>query len=84
MSVFKTGSMAFYLQKYYAKDWIDNTMIFLEVEDVNRTWNDLVSLDLPSKYEGVKLIPIRYEDWGSECFLHDPAGVLWHIGSFKK
>ncbi|MEJ7559981.1 MAG: hypothetical protein WKF66_16835 [Pedobacter sp.] len=29
LSVFKTGDLAFYLQDYYAKEWIENTMIFL-------------------------------------------------------
>lgn len=84
MSVFKTKDLAFYLQDAYVRDWIDNTMIFLEVEDVGRFWNELLALDLPAKYEGVKLTPIREYDWGSECFMHDPSGVLWHFGEFSK
>ncbi|MEP6796163.1 MAG: glyoxalase [Saprospiraceae bacterium] len=83
-SVFKTQSLAFYLQNAYVKDWIDNTMIFLEVVDVRRFWNELILLDLPSKYENVKLVPIREYDWGRECFVHDPSGILWHIGEFRK
>ena len=82
MSVFKTGNMAFYLQDAYVKDWIENTMIFMEVDDVNRFYNELSALDLTTKYK-VKLSPIKYEDWGNECFLHDPAGNLWHFGQFK-
>ncbi|MFC0516003.1 glyoxalase [Mucilaginibacter angelicae] len=82
MSVFKTGQLAFYLQNGYVKDWVDNTMIFLEVDDVARYWNELLALDLPSKYKGVKLTPIRVEHWGRECFLHDPSGILWHFGEF--
>ncbi|WPV01123.1 glyoxalase [Mucilaginibacter sp. cycad4] len=82
MSVFKTGQLAFYLQKAYVKDWIDNTMLFLEVDDVARYWNELLTLDLPSKYAGVRLTPIRVEQWGRECFLHDPSGILWHFGEF--
>ncbi|MEO8406790.1 MAG: VOC family protein [Chitinophagaceae bacterium] len=85
MSYFKTGSMGFYLQNAYVKDWIDNTMIFLEVDDVDRYWNELTALDLPAKYKGkVKLSPIRIEHWGKECFLHDPSGILWHFGEFSK
>ena len=83
MSVFETGSMAFYLQDYYTKEWIENTMIFLEVDDVDRYYKELLALNLPEKYEGVKLTPIRDLDWGKECFLHDPSGVLWHFGEFK-
>ncbi len=82
MSVFKTGGMAFYLQDAYVKDWVDNTMIFLEVDDVVRFWDELLALDLPAKYQNVRLTPIRVNDWGRECFVHDPSGILWHFGEF--
>jgi len=84
MSVFKKDQIAFYLQRAFVKDWIDNTMIFSEVEDMDLFWKELVSLHLTDKYEGVKLTPIRNEDWGRECFLHDPSGILWHFGIFHK
>lgn len=82
MSVFKTEGLAFYLQDAYVQDWIDNLMIFLEVEDVTRYWNELITLNLTSKYKSAKLIPVKEYDWGKECFIHDPSGVLWHIGEF--
>lgn len=84
MSVFKVNNIAFYLQQAYVKDWIDNTMMFVEVDDVDRYFNDLLALDLPAKYAGAKLTPVRRESWGSECFLHDPSGILWHFGAFSK
>jgi len=84
MSYFKTQGLGFYLQDADVKDWIDNTMIFMEVEDVDQYWNELVSLDLPAKYKNVRLTPIRKYDWGRECFLHDPSGILWHFGEFSK
>jgi len=82
MSLFKTGTMGFYLQAAYVRDWVDNTMVFLEVEDVNRFWDELQALDLPSRYKGVRMEPVRVLDWGRECFLHDPSGILWHFGEF--
>jgi len=81
-SVFKINQLAFYLQDYYVKDWIDNSMIFLEVDDVDRYWQELQALNLPEKYEGVRLTPIKTDYWGRECFLHDPSGILWHFGAF--
>ena len=83
MSYFKAGEIGFYLQNYYVQEWIDNLMIFLEVDDVDRYWNELLALNLMGKYENVKLTPIRNEDWGRECFLNDPSGVLWHFGQFN-
>jgi len=84
MSVFKLGELAFYLQNYYAQEWVDNTMLFLEVDDADRYYKELLALNLPSKYAGAKLTPVRVDTWGKECFLHDPSGVLWHFGEFFK
>lgn len=83
MSLFKTGQTGFYLQNAYVKDWIDNSMIFLEVEDVDQHWKELSALDLTTKYQGVRLTGIRKYDWGQECFMHDPSGILWHFGQFN-
>ncbi|MET0463245.1 MAG: glyoxalase [Chitinophagaceae bacterium] len=84
LSYFGTQGFGFYLQNAYVKDWVDNTMLFWEVEDVDRQWDELVALDLSSKYENVRLLPVRDDSWGRECFLHDPSGILWHFGEFKK
>lgn len=83
MSYFYSGSFGFYLQDAFVKDWIDNTMVFMEVEDVHHFWTELVSLKLTEKYENVKIVPIRTLDWGKECFVHDPSGILWHFGTFN-
>jgi catechol 2,3-dioxygenase-like lactoylglutathione lyase family enzyme len=84
MSYFKvTDTLGFYLQNAYVKDWVDNTMIFLEVNDVDVYWQELKNLGLHLKYEGVRLTPIKYDVWGKECFLHDPSGILWHFGAFN-
>ena len=84
MSLFKNGVLGFYLQDAYVKDWIDNTMVFLEVADVEKYWQQLLALGLPEKYPGVRLVPIQHHTWGRECFVHDPSGVLWHFGEFTK
>ncbi|MET3535154.1 VOC family protein [Chryseobacterium limigenitum] len=82
LSLFKKQDIAFYLQNAYVKDWIENTMLFIEVENVNDFWKNLLTLNLTEKYDGIKLIPIRTMDWGKECFVHDPSGILWHFGEF--
>ena len=81
-SHFTTDGLGFYLQDANVKDWIDNTMVFLEVEDVERYWEELLTLRLTDKYENVRLVPVREMHWGKECFIHDPSGILWHIGEF--
>ncbi len=83
MCFFQRNDLGFYLQSAYVKDWVDNTMIFLEVEDPDEELERLKSLELVDKYKGVRLSEMVHHDWGKEFFLHDPSGILWHIGSFK-
>jgi hypothetical protein len=83
LSYFKIeDNIGFYLQDAYLKDWVDNTMLFIEVENVEQHYNKLKNLELEQKYKDVRLIPVKKEAWGSECFLHDPSGILWHFGAF--
>jgi hypothetical protein len=84
MSLFLKQGMGFYLQDAYVKDWVDNTMVFLEVENAEKYYDEVLALDLPGKYGEVRLIPMRHEAWGKEFFLHDPSGILWHFGEFFK
>tara|TARA_Y100000782_G_scaffold32744_1_gene36306 strand:- start:15 stop:374 length:360 start_codon:yes stop_codon:yes gene_type:complete len=83
MALFRIGDFGFYLQDYYAKDWVDNTMLFLEVEDLEAHLAQLKALALPDRFPGVRVSDIVHNDWGPEFFVHDPSGILWHIGSFK-
>ncbi|CAM4427811.1 hypothetical protein SAMN06265348_1212 [Pedobacter westerhofensis] len=80
MSFFRCKMIGFYLQDAFVQDWVDNTMVFIEVKNLTKVYSDLISLNLETKYPEIKLIPIRLEHWGREFFLHDPSGILWHVG----
>lgn len=83
MSYFRVNdSIGFYLQRYYVKEWADNLMVFLEVDDLDLCIEDLKSRKLDEKYEGVRFTKIHDNEWGREIFMHDPSGVLWHFGEF--
>ena len=75
-------SLSFYLQDYYQKKWVQNSMLFLEVDDIEKCYADLLKRDLVSQYKYVKLSEIKTFDWGRVCFLHDPSGVLWQFCEF--
>lgn len=84
MSLFRVNeNLAFYLQDAYVKDWVDNSMVFLEVDDVEECKKDLMARNLVEKYKGVRLSEIKTWDWGRELFVHDPSGILWHFGQFN-
>jgi len=82
LTVFNAGGFSFYLQSAYQKVWAENCMMLMEVDDVDAFWEYLLSLNLESDFPKIKLREPKTEDWGRECILIDPAGVLWHFATF--
>jgi hypothetical protein len=83
LSLFQAGALGFYLQDYNNKEWLENTMLFLEVKDVQKRFKDVKALELDKKYAEIKIMPIKNEDWGDVFYIIDPAGVLLHIAQFS-
>ena len=64
MCLFKVNeSLGFYLQNYYVKAWVNNSMIFLEVDDIERCAEELLSKGLQDKYKYVRFSEIKQFDW---------------------
>jgi|SRR5580700_3551906 hypothetical protein len=74
------GTHAFLLQNQYLKQWADNTVMHILVEDVRAWWRHIDSLDL-AKHFGVQTpVAPRVEPWGlAVAYVFDPAGLLWHF-----
>ena len=80
VAIFNAGSGGFVLQRYFQKDWAENFMMQLMVDDLDAWWAHIVSLDLPKEF-GVQ--PPRapaMQAWGLRvAYVFDPSGVLWHV-----
>lgn len=76
------GAAAFYLQDAYVREWTDNTMVFVEVNDTDEFYRHFSKLDW-NHYGDARLLPVVHLNWGSECFVHDPSGILLHFGAFR-
>ena len=81
VAIFRAGSSGFILQPYHQKDWAENFMMQLMVDDLDVWWAHINRLDLPGKF---KVPPPRapaIQPWGLRiAYVVDPSGVLWHIG----
>jgi catechol 2,3-dioxygenase-like lactoylglutathione lyase family enzyme len=80
VAIFNAGSGGFILQRHYQKDWAENSMMQLMVDDLDVWWSHIDALALPDEF-GVK--PPRapaMQPWGLRvAYLFDPSGVLWHV-----
>lgn len=80
MVLLELGDSQFYLQDAYVKAWAENTMLFLNVPELEQCWDELQALDLVNRYPGIRWKKPTDYDWGlREIHLIDPAGVLWHF-----
>jgi uncharacterized glyoxalase superfamily protein PhnB len=76
----RLGTHAFLLQNYYVKEWADNMMMHVLVENVDAWWRHIDSLALASQFDVSTPAAPKVEPWGlSVAYVWDPSGVLWHF-----
>ena len=84
VAIFKAGSGGFILQRFYQKEWAENFMMQLMVDDLDAWWAHIKSLDL--SHFGVQ--PPRapaIQPWGLRvAYVTDPSGVLWHFAQRRE
>ena len=80
MAIFRAGSGGFILQRAYQKNWAENFMMQLMVDDLDAWWTHIEALDLPGKFNVQPPRAPTMQPWGLRiAYLWDPSGVLWHI-----
>ena len=75
---FENNGCRFILQKYDVKEFAENLMMRVMVDDLNAFWEKINNLNLTEKF-GVKLVEPTEFPWGREVNLIDIAGVCWHF-----
>jgi len=74
------GTDAFLLQSYYVKEWAENTVMHVLVNDVQTWWEHIKSLDLANQFGVSAPAPPRVQPWGlTVAYVFDPTGILWHF-----
>ena len=80
VAIFSIGSTSFILQQYFQKEWAENFMMQLMVDDLDSWWTHIASLGLPEKFGVSPPKEPAMQPWGLRiAYLTDPSGVLWHI-----
>ena len=78
------GAGGFILQRYYVREWAQNFMMQLMVEDLDAWWAHIEALDLAARFGVAPPKPPALQPWGLRvAYVVDPAGVLWHIAEAR-
>ena len=74
------GSNRIWLQNYYVKEWAENFMISIEVDDAAEWWRHINDLIVQGEFGSIRVKPPKKEPWGSTItYCWDPSGVLIHF-----
>ncbi len=80
VAIFVIGTSAFILHNFYQKDFADNFMMQLVVDDLDAWWQHIESLNLAERFGVPAPKAPSLQPWGLVvAWLIDPSGVCWHI-----
>jgi catechol 2,3-dioxygenase-like lactoylglutathione lyase family enzyme len=87
LAVFALGSCRFYLQDFYVKEFAEQYMLHLTVEDVESWYQHVLEVldNFSANSDGLPRIfsSPKAEAYGAKvCYVSDPTGVLIHIAQF--
>ena len=75
---FNRDGCKFILQKYDNKEFAQNLMMSVKVDDVATFRNNLIENKIPEKF-GIRLSQVLNQPYGKEVNVIDLAGVCWHF-----
>ncbi len=75
---FERDGCKFILQKYNNKEFAENFMLSVRVDDVTEFRNSVLEKKLPERF-GIKLGQPTNQPYGKEVNIIDLAGVCWHF-----
>jgi catechol 2,3-dioxygenase-like lactoylglutathione lyase family enzyme len=80
MASVELGPFSFLLQDYHVEAFAGNFMMQLMVNDLERWWKHIQSLDLAGKYGVRPPSAPALQPWGlTVAYVVDPSGILWHF-----
>jgi hypothetical protein len=83
LAVMKIADQRFYLQNYYAREWAENFMLHISVNDANAWKQHVSTLAEDEKFKDVRIEGPKQEPYGAlVTYVWGPSGVLLHLAEW--
>ena len=83
LAVMELGDHRFYLQNYFQKDWAENCMLHITVDDAQAWFEHANTVISSSRFNGSRIRKPQREPYGAVVtYVWDPSGVLLHFAQF--
>jgi len=84
LALLEIGNQRFYLQAYYVKEWADNAMLHVTVEDAQSCHTQIKEFMASGRFPGARVSKPKQEPYGAlVTYVWDPSGVLLHLAQWK-
>ena len=75
---FEKDGCRFILQHFDNREFAENYMITVNIENAEEFRNEVIKNDLPNKF-GIRISEVLDQSYGKEVNIIDLAGVCWHF-----
>jgi hypothetical protein len=80
MALFNLAGSRFYLQRYYVKEWAENSMLHISVQNAARCYSEIAGLIDSGRFPSARVAAPKQEAYGAlVTYVWDPSGVLLHL-----
>ncbi len=80
VAIFAVGESEIILTRFYQKEYAENFMMQILVDDSDAWWAHISSLNLPDRFTVPSPREPAMQTWGLRvAYVIDPCGVLWHF-----
>ena len=80
VAIFAAGESEFLLTHFYQREYAENFMMQLLVDDLDAWWTRISSLNLRDRFDVPAPKEPAMQPWGLRvAYVVDPCGVLWHF-----
>ncbi|MGO1542409.1 MAG: glyoxalase [Luteimonas sp.] len=85
LALLNLAGSRFYLQRYYVKDWAENSMLHISVQDSAQCFSDISKLLESGRFPSARVAAPKHEPYGaSVTYVWDPSGVLLHLAQWDR
>jgi hypothetical protein len=83
LALLEIADQRLYLQRYYVKEWAENSMLHITVDNAQSCFEQIKKLVNSGRFPGVRVAEPKRESYGAlVTYVWDPAGVLLHLAQW--
>ena len=83
LALMENADQRFYLQCHYVKEWAENSMMHITVEDAQADYIQVKELLDSGRFSNARVAEPKREPYGAlVTYVWDPAGVLLHLAQW--